>query len=673
MKTILKLLIIFFVQSTYAQKVVISGRINNITQLHQRDFCMVAIQKGIRIDSAFTDKYGFYTLSLEPGQYDFIFKQKGFENLLLKQLYIYNTSKNLNFGLRFIYASAHAASTPDSTTVKHSGPGSTVAADGFSVKSKASFGWSESVSESKVSRSKSGTRSGSGSGAGSGISGRGSRAVKSSHVDADGVAYEDRPPHIDDIKSKDIGIKPIPEIKAGQITAGHWKDLDNWNDWLKTNEDINISSYMKTWGFFPKNLQHIKLQLSDGQAARHVQATLTDGTGKDLWTCISDAQGNCYFWSGIYGSKQPMETYQLKLISGQQQQSIRISNAQFNSSTPLTIQFNQSDNKLIEIGFMVDATGSMSDEIRYLQVELIDVISRIKKERPCSEIKTGSVFYRDYTDDYLTRVMPLSANPSNTISFIGDQSANGGGDFPEAVEAALKASIDELGWSNSGSCKILFMILDAPPHQNNEEHKKIVRDYAQKAAEMGIRLIPVTASGIDKSTEFLMKYLAITTNGEYIYITNDSKIGNSHLKPTGGESKVEYLNDLMVRTVLEYSAVECNKMIQEPVKDTFRTNVLTPEQIDSIRQNEPNSDIIVADDWYMRFYPNPANEFLLVQFSETVESLRITSLNGVEMFNNGTFGQSEINMNISSWASGMYVIYAIRGGKIISGKLLVMH
>ncbi len=688
MKPFLTALMIISAQLTFGQNVVISGCIRNINSSDQKDFCLVAIQDGKRIDSTYTDKYGFYNLTLKPGAYDFVFKQKGFDPMTLKRLVLYHSSSSLNFGLKLKY-------TQVVTPVKYKNPKDSTSTKSISgTKEEVSerlyaptmaAGVSKTTSKSKTS----GKGSGSGSGSGSGTSGRGFRALKCPDFggDRDGISEDkyvskvsvakddakDDPPKMDDIKSKDIGLTSTPEIKAGQITAGHWKDLEHWDEWEETNKDNTISSYMKTWGFYPKQLQHLKLVHTDGQPARHIKAILKDGSGKALWTSVSDVNGNCYFWSGMFGESKQMESYQLSLSAGQQSQELNIAVTKFNSSTPLTIQFDKNENKQIEIGFMVDATGSMGDEIKYLQAEFIDVISRIKRERPCSDIRTGSVFYKDYTDDYLTRVMPLSSNPSNTISFIGEQRANGGGDFPEAVEAALKSSIEELGWSNSESTKILFMILDAPPHSNNEEHKKMVRQYAQLASEKGIRLVPVTASGIDKSTEFLMKYLAITTNGEYIYITNDSKIGDSHIKPTGGESKVEYLNDLMVRTVLEYSAVECNKPIQVTKVDTFRVQVLTQHQIDSIKQNETNSEIIIEDDWYMRFFPNPANEFLLVQFSETVESLRITTLNGQDIYNNTTFGQNEINMNISSWSSGIYVIYAVRGGKTISGKLLIMH
>ncbi len=72
-----------------------------------------------------------------------------------------------------------------------------------------------------------------------------------------------------------------------------------------------------------------------------------------------------------------------------------------------------------------------------------------------------------------------------------------------------------------------------------------------KAAEKGIKIIPITASGIDKTTEYLMRSFAILTNGSYVFITDDSGVGNDHLEPTIGEFEIEKLNDLMVRLVGE--------------------------------------------------------------------------------------------------------------------------
>jgi len=95
-------------------------------------------------------------------------------------------------------------------------------------------------------------------------------------------------------------------------------------------------------------------------------------------------------------------------------------------------------------------------------------------------------------------------------------------------------------------------MLDAPPHYTSEIKAKI-NSMAAMASQKGIRIIPVTASGIDKNTEFLMRFLAISTNGTYVFITNDSGVGNEHLVASVGEYDVELLNALMSRLITEYT------------------------------------------------------------------------------------------------------------------------
>ncbi len=73
-----------------------------------------------------------------------------------------------------------------------------------------------------------------------------------------------------------------------------------------------------------------------------------------------------------------------------------------------------------------------------------------------------------------------------------------------------------------------------------------------KASAEGIRIIPIASSGVDKETEFLLRFMAINTNGTYTFLTNHSGIGNSHITPTIGQYQVEQLNDLMVRLIDEY-------------------------------------------------------------------------------------------------------------------------
>ena len=66
-------------------------------------------------------------------------------------------------------------------------------------------------------------------------------------------------------------------------------------------------------------------------------------------------------------------------------------------------------------------------------------------------------------------------------------------------------------------------------------------------------MIPVAASGVDKNTEFMLRFFAVTTGGTYVFITNDSVVGNDHIAASVGKYEVEQLNRLIIRLIDYYT------------------------------------------------------------------------------------------------------------------------
>ena len=127
--------------------------------------------------------------------------------------------------------------------------------------------------------------------------------------------------------------------------------------------------------------------------------------------------------------------------------------------------------------------------------------------------------------------------------------------------AALDKAINHLSWNEEARARIIFLILDAPPH-NTEANQAKLNALMREAAKKGIRIVPVGASGINKSTEYLMRTMAIATNGTYTFLTDHSGIGNSHIEPSTDEYEVETFNDILVRIVKSYTFFySCVKII----------------------------------------------------------------------------------------------------------------
>ena len=199
--------------------------------------------------------------------------------------------------------------------------------------------------------------------------------------------------------------------------------------------------------------------------------------------------------------------------------------------------------------FVIDTTGSMGDELSYLQVELADVIERVRQAVGQSvKFRVSVNFYRDAGDDYVVRPFPFTEDIDAAIEDLNQQSANGGGDWPEAVDAGLSDAIEGHDWSESAVARLCFIVLDAPPHEGDEVLAD-VQGSVEAAAQRGVRIVPLAASGADKPLEFLLRQMAIATGGTYTFLTDDSGIGGAHVEPTIGEYQVEILNDLLVRVI----------------------------------------------------------------------------------------------------------------------------
>lgn len=334
--------------------------------------------------------------------------------------------------------------------------------------------------------------------------------------------------------------------EPGQITAGEWNDLSNWSFWNTLNQKSDFSQYASYWSYNLSSRIAVNLTY---QAAPQVDATveLLNADGRVLWTSRTDNKGNAELWPSLGGTSQ-FSTSGLKVRVGNELfGDIKVFTA--GGVNRLTLESaGEGSARAIDVAFMVDATGSMVDEMKYLQAELKDVLSAVRSQNGNVAINTGAVFYRDQGDEYVTKVSDFTSNNIQTINFVGAQQADNGGDTPEAVHTALGVAINNLKWSTTAKARILFIVLDAPPHYETSIVSQM-HELVRTASAKGVKIIPVVASGADKETEFLLRYMAIATNGTYVFLTDKSGIGNTHLVPSIGEYQDEYLNALMVRLI----------------------------------------------------------------------------------------------------------------------------
>lgn len=206
----------------------------------------------------------------------------------------------------------------------------------------------------------------------------------------------------------------------------------------------------------------------------------------------------------------------------------------------------------LDLALVIDTTGSMSDELEYLKVEIDSIAARIKRLFPDVDQRYTLILYRDNGDEYVTRTFDFTGSISEFRTQLSQQRAAGGGDYPEAMQEALKQST-QLSWREGSTARVAFLVGDAPPHA---EHIDQTLDAVMALRQKEITLFPIAASGVQDEAEYVMRISAFLTMGQYLFLTDHSGVGNPHAKPTAPKYTVERLDQLMVRMVASELAGE---------------------------------------------------------------------------------------------------------------------
>lgn len=330
----------------------------------------------------------------------------------------------------------------------------------------------------------------------------------------------------------------LEPTSAGRLTAGEVNDFAKWALWRNILENSH-KEYIDTWRIAPRHRYTVQVTNKEGFPVVNYALNLTDANGNTLFQALTDNTGKAELWNGL-------------LNQGANDLRVNGEPLAENGNTRIVIDEPCEAPEGVDVLFVFDATGSMGDELRYLQKEMNDVIARAKEATGGLAIRTGAVVYRDHTDEYLTRISRLTDDITVTQSFIDKQEASGGGDYEEAVPEALMAALNSAGWDSEARARIAFLVLDAPCHEDSAT-VALLHEQILNAAAQGVRIVPVVCSGLEKSGEYLMRSIALATNGTSFFLTDDSGIGGKHLKPTTDTLQVEHLNDMLVRTIVEFS------------------------------------------------------------------------------------------------------------------------
>jgi Mg-chelatase subunit ChlD len=348
-----------------------------------------------------------------------------------------------------------------------------------------------------------------------------------------------------------VAAAPAPEQAApGPVRAGEWDDNANYREFQRF---LTTASAQPIHRVDVSNRHFIVVRDADGHAVPRCNVTITDDNAHAV-TLATTASGRALLFPRAEGFFGRTATATASCEDGRAM--ARFSLDQADSVVDLKLDTRRAlpKQKTVELAFVLDTTGSMSEEIAAVKATIQKVAAALAQKDVT--LRIGLVEYKDRTDPFTTRVYPMTTDVAHFRNDVAQLSAAGGGDYPEAMNEGLHAGLTRLEWSGDAVIKLAFLVGDAPPHLDYQEDA----DYAQEmrsAAHRGIHVYTVAASGMDALGQAVWRQIAMYTGATNLFVLRggagpQSKGGGDPISSCGG-TQTAYasgnLGELIVKKV----------------------------------------------------------------------------------------------------------------------------
>ncbi len=329
-----------------------------------------------------------------------------------------------------------------------------------------------------------------------------------------------------------------PPVQSGLLTAGDYDDLLNPRAYATYASEF-LQGTGRTIPFVDTRTRtSVKVVGSDGRPVPFARVAV-QRRGAPL-ALTASADGVVSFYPGFDRvSGRPKVV--VSSAAGRAETTVDVARGPQN--VVVKVQGTARPVQALDIALVVDATGSMGDEIDYLQAEIEAILSRMRSNAGNVDIRIGLVAYRDEGDEYVTLFNDLSKDGA-VQKALASLDASGGGDMPEAMDKAIAAAA-RMSW-RPDAVKTMLIVADAPPHDDGIGR---ALDSVQSLRSRGVHVVPVAASGVDDTAQYVMRTMAAMTQGRYVFLTDDSGVGNPHAEPQVSCYLVTRLDGLIARVI----------------------------------------------------------------------------------------------------------------------------
>ncbi len=301
-----------------------------------------------------------------------------------------------------------------------------------------------------------------------------------------------------------------PNLRAGSVD-----DNAQWDDYLLYRlrfaewgievHDIDVSE---------RHIIHVTNEW--GQPVLGATVTVLDDARRELAVMQTYADGRALFFPLASDSSQS-QGFEVWVEKGSDQVMFNLDRARRDHQVTLDTR-SASDPVRLDVHFLIDSTGSMSDEIQQLKDNMIMVSEKIHALASNPDVRFGMTIYRDRGDLFVSRTFDFTPDIEVFTQELAQVVAEGGGDYAESLNEGLHNAIHLPEWRVEETVSLIFLVADAPPQLNYPNDY----DYAEEvfeAVERGIKIFPLASSGLDDQGEYIFRQLAQISAGKFLFLT----------------------------------------------------------------------------------------------------------------------------------------------------------
>lgn len=343
---------------------------------------------------------------------------------------------------------------------------------------------------------------------------------------------------------------------SAQLTAAEVDDNMAWEAYLSYL--VNFASE----GVIPVDVSERQVIVVIDQNERPLSGAMVEITAAaDAPPLVlrTHSDGRVYFFPNAYEETAAATEYTVVASHSSAESSFTFSRAVAlpEWTVKLDIPTQVSEQAALDVLFLLDATGSMGDEIAQLTSNIEFIATQIEALPARPDVRFGMTVYRDRGEAFTSRTFDFTADVGQFAAALAEVEAQGGGDYPEDLTEGLFKALSVPTWRLEETISLIFLVGDAPPHIDYVDQQTDYIYEMKNAAAQGIKIYPIASSGLDADGEYVFRQLAQFTGGKFLFLTYGAAGAGATGEETDlsvGETKaydVTSLDGLVIKIVAE--------------------------------------------------------------------------------------------------------------------------